>query len=275
MEVRKKSYRSIFILILVFLHIGSGNKTNSADERIAAFTAETQTRLLEMWNIKSNETYDKYREKKILHLLGKNSGIYQSKSKAKRNRVERTVLLSVISSSDGKGAGLYKQMLRNWLCYTAHYDYMPVVYYLSQSNPTNQSDFMKPEGDANAYFQELKGMNENVVFVDYPTHLFWSLLTKKQKWKKNDRNDVDFEGNHPSFAHHGALVMLVPILEVLELGYSVIYMDIDIALVRDPVPFIALGKCSIAAHGSEEHSTSKLASKLQISDSIFLFLRNL
>lgn len=231
-----------------FLYFSHGIKTHSEDERSNVLSAEAQLRLLKMWKMKSNETYDELREKKILLLLERNSGIYQSKSKAKRNGVEKTVLLSVISLSDGKAMGLYKQMLRNWLCYTAHYNYMPVVYFLSQSNPANQSEFMKQEENMQAFFEQLKEINENTVFVDYPTQLFWSLLSRKKIWRnrKTDRNTVDFEGNHPSFAHHGALVMLVPILEVLELGHSVIYMDIDIALVRDPMPFIALGKCNTA-----------------------------
>jgi hypothetical protein len=250
MEARKKSCMLINILIVAFLYISDGNKTNSLNEHSSVLSAEAQLRLLEMWKMKSNETYDDFREKKLLHLLEKNSGIYQSKSKAKRNGVEKTVLLSVISLSDGKAMSLYKQMLRNWLCYTAHYNYMPVVYFLSQSSPTNQSESIKQEGSMQAFFEELKEINENTVFVDYPTHLFWSLLSNKKIWRNKitDRNIVDFEGNHPSFAHHGALVMLVPILEVLELGHSVIYMDIDIALVRDPVPFIALGECRTAPY---------------------------
>jgi hypothetical protein len=247
MGARKKSC-CIFmnILIVVFLYISDGNKTNSVNEHSTVISVEAQLRLLEMWKMKSNETYDEFREKKLLHLLEKSSGIYQSKSKAKRNGVEKTVLLSVISLSDGKAMSLYMQMLRNWLCYTAHYDYMPVVYFLSQSGPTNQSESVKQEGSLQAFFEELKEINENAIFVDYPAHLFWSLLSKKKIWRNkiNDRNFVDFEGNHPSFAHHGAFVMLVPILEVVELGHSVIYMDIDIALVRDPIPFIALGECS-------------------------------
>ena len=250
MEARNKSCTLISFLIVVFLYIIDGNKTNLVNERSTVLSAEAQVRLLEMWKMKSNETYDEFRGRKILHLIGKSSGIYQSKSKAKRNGVEKTVLLSVISLSDGKAMGQYKQMLRNWLCYTAHYDYMPVVYFLSQSSPTNQSESVKQEESMQAFFEELKEMNENTIFVDYPTYLFWSLLSKKTKWRnqKTDRNIVDFEGDHPSFAHHGALVMLVPILEVLELGHSVIYMDIDIALVRDPVPFIALGKYIEAKH---------------------------
>eukprot|EP01034_Spumella_vulgaris_P030063 gene30063-37219_t len=35
--------------------------------------------------------------------------------------------------------------------------------------------------------------------------------------------------------------MLVPVLEVLQLGYNVIYFDVDIGLVQDPVPFLTIG----------------------------------
>jgi hypothetical protein len=33
----------------------------------------------------------------------------------------------------------------------------------------------------------------------------------------------------------------VPILEALELGFNVIFLDVDIALVRDPLPFLTQG----------------------------------
>ena len=46
---------------------------------------------------------------------------------------------------------------------------------------------------------------------------------------------------HPTFLSFGALVMLVPVLEALNYGFNVIYFDVDIGLVQDPVPFLIKG----------------------------------
>lgn len=35
--------------------------------------------------------------------------------------------------------------------------------------------------------------------------------------------------------------MLVPVLEVLSLGYNVIYLDIDISMLEDPIPLLLHG----------------------------------
>ena len=53
---------------------------------------------------------------------------------------------------------------------------------------------------------------------------------------------MDFKGPRPSFYHFGALVMLVPLLELQLWSYNTIYLDIDIALVKDPIPLLNLGK---------------------------------
>jgi hypothetical protein len=51
----------------------------------------------------------------------------------------------------------------------------------------------------------------------------------------------------PSFASHGALVMLVPVLEVLLHGYNCIFFDVDIAMVLDPVPFLTRGQADFVS----------------------------
>ncbi len=40
--------------------------------------------------------------------------------------------------------------------------------------------------------------------------------------------------------------MLVPLLEILELGYDVVYIDLDVALVHDPIPSLVRGKADIS-----------------------------
>jgi hypothetical protein len=50
-----------------------------------------------------------------------------------------------------------------------------------------------------------------------------------------------YRGKEVTFQHFGALVMLVPILEVLEAGYSGVYLDVDVAVLMDPIPFMVKG----------------------------------
>ena len=209
------------------------------------FPDDLRDRLLVHWSKKSSETFDSSRGNRILKLLERNSGVYTNKEKTQYNGVERTILLSVISLNEGKTINVYRQILRNWLCYTAHYDYMPVVYFLSEPSETSHTGTLQHRISVSSIIKDLCEINKHAIFIDYPSHLFWSLLSEKTLWDSltKERNLVDFIGDYPTFPHFGALVMLVPILEVLEMGFSVIYMDIDIALVRDPIPFIALGQC--------------------------------
>lgn len=39
--------------------------------------------------------------------------------------------------------------------------------------------------------------------------------------------------------------MKVPILEALELGFNVIFFDVDIALVKDPLPYLIEGSADV------------------------------
>jgi hypothetical protein len=105
------------------------------------------------------------------------------------------------------------------------------------------------------------------------------LVAAKQLWegRVGERGRVDFRGARPTFDHFGALVMLVPLLEVQQVrlpiypptrhlpgatapvssllslprrpqrfGLDVVYLDIDIALVKDPLPFLARGADDIS-----------------------------
>ena len=212
------------------------------------FTPESLKQHMQNWMQLANKTFDASREGRISRMLRRNSGIYRNRTKAKKIALQNTVLVSVISLVNGVTTDLYKEVLGNWLCFTAHYDYKPVVYYLS---PPSSNSSSSTQGHSNIdtniqtqnYLNELRKINPNALFIEYPTHLFWSLLTQKTRWTglAKKRTNVDFKGDYPSFTHHGALVMLVPAMEVLSLGFSVVYLDIDIALVKDPIPFMTIG----------------------------------
>ena len=52
---------------------------------------------------------------------------------------------------------------------------------------------------------------------------------------------ADYSDSTPTFQSFGALVMLVPALEVMLHGYNVIYFDVDMGFVQDPIPFLTAG----------------------------------
>ena len=80
-----------------------------------------------------------------------------------------------------------------------------------------------------------------VKVLTYPDEKFWSLIEEKTHRITYGKAFADYDSETPSFHNYGALLMLVPQLEVLDLGYNVIYFDVDIGLVQDPVPYITRG----------------------------------
>lgn len=88
---------------------------------------------------------------------------------------------------------------------------------------------------------ELKTLDPNIRLMEYPYELFWRIVAQKN----NGRFSIDYAGTHPTFKHFGFLVMLVPILEALELGYDVAYFDVDTAILRDPFPYLTEGIADI------------------------------
>jgi hypothetical protein len=87
----------------------------------------------------------------------------------------------------------------------------------------------------------MKSIDENIKFMDYPYELFWQNIARKTSPIKSHGGTVDYSGHLPSYKHFGFLVTLIPILEALLAGFNVIYFDIDIALVQDPLPFMISG----------------------------------
>lgn len=251
MALRQYFWILIYLILSIIFNAATaveGNSTfvdGTSTNNKLLFSSEGSKALLKLWSHLQNESFDATREGKLSRMLMNNAGIYRNRTKAKKIGLQKTVLMSVVSLGRGKKGDLYKDILRNWLCYTAHYDFMPVVYYLSQSDTgtNNRSELSTNDADSITYLDELRAINRNTVFIEYPMHLFWSLLTRKTDWGtlSKERGVVDFRGSYPSFVHHGALVMLVPILEVLTMGFNTVYLDIDIALVKDPIPFMTLG----------------------------------
>jgi hypothetical protein len=89
---------------------------------------------------------------------------------------------------------------------------------------------------------------KHVTPVSYPDELFWKLLLKKSNnIKSSTRAKYSTTYSIPNFEEYGGLVKVVAVSEVLELGYNVIYLDADIVLLRDPIPFLLRGNADFTS----------------------------
>jgi hypothetical protein len=140
-----------------------------------------------------------------------------------RQTVSKTIFITVVSfmGSNTEDAAQYKLYLKNLLCFLQSYHIKLLVYIVQPII----SDI-----------QELESMG--AIVLQFPNDLFFALIREKTTSFKTGRMHSDYALNFPSFKSHGALVTLVPILEVLAFEYNVIYMDVDVGLVLDPVPYL-------------------------------------
>lgn len=153
------------------------------------------------------------------------AGVYKNKTRGEEKALSKTVFVSVVAYNE---KSFYKLYFHNLLCFTQHHD-IDIVVYLIHHN------LAEPERE----IQQLRDVGIKV--LTYPDELFWTLLYSKSNDVKVGTGKGDYASKVPSFTSHGALVMLVPVLEALLHGYNVIFMDVDIALVVDPIPYLTRG----------------------------------
>ena len=134
----------------------------------------------------------------------------------------------------------YLAFLKNWLCFTAHYEHKPLIYVVAP-------DWGQPR--VRHVVHALQTHNPRSRYIDFPDALFWRLLSAKTnfaghygvKWR------LDFRGSVPAHAHFGApLLKVVQMLEIVRQGYDVMYFDVDVAFVKDPVQMMTLGDSTVA-----------------------------
>ena len=162
----------------------------------------------------------------VRETLRQAAGVYTDKARGKALGLDKTVFISVIAYPTG--SHFYKVYFRNFLCYIHHFGIDLVVYVLHHGlvNPYEE-------------MRELEALGVRV--LPFPDELFWRLVGNKQLPLFKGALHARYNGTQPSFQEFGALPMLVPGLEVLEAGYNLIYFDVDIAFVHDPVPHLIRG----------------------------------
>ena len=171
---------------------------------------------------------DQTRDQVVSTTLREASGVYVDKERGRKHGLSKTVFITVIAYNAREKIHHYKVYFRNFLCFTKHFGIDLIVYILHHHLP----DVAK----------EIRSLEElGVRVLTYPDERFWNTIYQKKNLIKFGPRFADYDSEIPNFQSHGALVMVVPQLEVLELGYNVIYFDVDIGLVQDPVPFITRG----------------------------------
>jgi hypothetical protein len=149
--------------------------------------------------------------------------------------LEKAVLITVISLP--KLRSHYKHYFRNFLCFTHSYEYDLVVYITRQQGDDYKTHMKK--------VHELSKLG--VKALPFPEEMFWLFVYGKSTPIYEGKKHVPWKGDSIDFLNYGALVMLMPTYEVLKAGYTCLYMDVDIALIVDPVPHMILGDSDFVA----------------------------
>lgn len=138
-------------------------------------------------NVLSNITFDKDRSQRIINILKKIVGVYSDRDKREKllPNIKNTILVNVLESKKyNEGGDRYKQLINNYLCYTAHHKFLSIVYII-ESNATL----------FNIMANTIRSYDSNVFIVEYPYHLFWKCIsTKTTIPNRKDSTDANYEG---------------------------------------------------------------------------------
>lgn len=155
----------------------------------------------------------------VSKVLNSVAGVYKNKTLGLSMGLQRSVIMCVAGYNDN-GIAHYMVFFKNFLCFAKHYDYDVVLYILHHNIMELQLEIKK---------LQLMG----VTVITYPDELFWRIVaTKKTRMHSGRQHGNYSKATKPTFQHFGSLVMLVPILEVLDLGFSVFFFDVDLALIQ-------------------------------------------
>jgi hypothetical protein len=214
----------------------------------------------EAWDFLSQLYTDPDRRDNVERSFQASQGV-QLKQKSARpvHLLQDTLLVTIVTYTVDMSAsqplqGDYFPLLMNWLCFANTHGLKGVVYGLDISDRGKYTDsdvsskmlLLQERKRAIAGYHALSkyvrtASNNRFNVVSYPEGLFWGLLANRTT-NIVPRNQypprADYIGILPHFKRHGAILMLVPWLEILQHGYTMMFLDVDIAMVKDPVPWI-------------------------------------
>jgi hypothetical protein len=200
-----------------------------SNNSVVSALPEEILRLKANYTARSKLAADANRYDMVEKMLKRGAGVYKTENElhVKYPKLKKTVLIAMIQYGNKQENAHYKIYFKNFLCFLRHYQ-MKMVVYIAHHAIANVT----------AELQELE-MDYGVLPLTYPDELFWQLLSTKDSFINRGRGFAEYDlGSYPSFRHFGALVMLVPVLEALQHEYDVIFVDVDVALILDPIPYL-------------------------------------
>ena len=265
------SYKSTNAPVITVRHpktrIRNGVKNSTYSTYSTSSTSSNKTAMEDHWGritevstvseLKINRT-----EQIILNIQAAR-GVYSDKKKSNFYGLENTVLISILSYDEIMSVespvsddipqlrghnGTFARILKHFLLDTEKYGLRPLLYITS---PVNLSpvDSITLHTNVNRVLTSLIGLTSeqkspNVHFTvaySYPNALIFSFLRDLPNWKHDHINSVSkcsFAGDQISPARFGIMMTLVPILEIISLGYGVLFIDVSVRLLRDPIPYL-------------------------------------
>lgn len=227
----KSNLFSPFFLFLVVIGLEGLQGGLLGEHRGEPNALQNETSLISeripLWQALANRSLNTSRHVTLAQNLRRAAGVYNNvEERDQVGRLKNTVLLSLLDAESPR----YIQLLKNFHCHLARLGLKALVYVLS-SSPKAHSILRQTS------------WRQTMTFISYPEELFWLLLaTKKNEFQVSfpfaGCNGADYIGMRPSFQHYGFLTQFVPMLEVLDAGYGAIFLDLDVAPVKDPVPYL-------------------------------------
>ena len=188
-------------------------------------------------------SHDPTRKPFLRHKIRNSIGVYIDKAKSIAFNLNETIFISVFSYDASIGVS---EVDHNWMCHLMNYG-IKATFFIVSNDPTTDND--------NEYFsrieREYQNVYKHITVVQFPTELFWELVSKKTTPIIQGRYHANYKSLVPDFQRFGTMLKLFPILELIEQhNLNVIYFDPDIALIHDPIPFLMKGNAHVV--GSQE-----------------------
>jgi hypothetical protein len=191
------------------------------------------------------------------------------------NLPSKTVIISILeirhpmTSIDRSN---YEELLQNYLCNIRRYN-LSLVLFIAEQNKTKFEEIsnmiLKQFSTTTNNNDATTTSNNNIWIVDYPYSLLWRIIAKKSKLSTCG-DCLHFHTLFPTFKTFGFIMMLTPIWEVLQLGYNVIYLDMDMTFLHNPLQTFFPSLSSSAASSSPTTLTgSRDDQNVEVTDFMF------
>jgi hypothetical protein len=140
----------------------------------------------------------------LLEAVNKTAGVYRNKTIVKYDDLAKTILLTVANYA-------YLNHLQNLLCFTDRLGFEPLIFSMDEK----LHDVIQETGAYVSYYMNAKLRTYNKASVD----------SNVSPWRSKQFILI-------------SNLKIAAAIDVMALGYHVLFIDPDVALVRDPFPFV-------------------------------------